>query len=273
MKKSDDSEKNDFNLFSPTLITSYAEKAIDLIYSTERFLYLLLPVLITFGIVILLDIAAIKGYVYFLPDDTYDFLALIFAIITIGIIVYLLKIVIKTRKKLDNWAYIFEKNSIIASISIRLSKLENPELLLAIIESILEIGKPFQKYISNNNRNIEKFVNQNLTDNVFFNILIDDTRIDSNKDESNYFKNKINEYGLIIVKVEDASTIIDSNTVQLFIQSVLKYVKTTNKFVGLAMLVGNEVTNEAMEIMTNYSNKSIGYFIIIEKPDIIDSIH
>ena len=68
MKKSDDSEKNDFNLFSPTLITSYAEKAIDLIYSTERFLYLLLPVLITFGIVILLDIAAIKGYVYFLPD-------------------------------------------------------------------------------------------------------------------------------------------------------------------------------------------------------------
>ena len=60
---------------------------------------------------------------------------------------------------------------------------------------------------------------------------------------------------------------------QLFIQSVLKYVKTTNKFVGLAMLVGSEVTNETMEIMTNYSNKSIGYFIIIEKPDIIGSIH
>ena len=98
---------------------------------------------------------------------------------------------------MDKWAYIFEKNSIIASISIRLSKLENTELLLAIIESIQEIGKPFQKYISNNNRNIEEFVNQNLTDNVFFNILIDDTQIDSNKDESNYFKNKINEYGWI----------------------------------------------------------------------------
>jgi hypothetical protein len=104
-------------------------------------------------------------------------------------------------------------------------------------------------------------------------MVIDDTRIDNNTDSSNYFKNKIDEYDSIIVKSENASTIIDFNYVLLIIQSILKYVKITNKFVGLALLVGNEVTNEAMELITNYSNKSIGYLIIIEKPVIIDRVH
>jgi hypothetical protein len=272
MKKIDTSEKVDLNFFSPTLITSYAERALDFIYSIERFLYVLLPLLIVFAIVILFDIAAIKNYIQFFSDDVYDYLAVIFAFIIIGIISCLLKIIIDTRKKLDNWAYIFKKNSIRSSISISLSKLENTELLNAIIESVQEIGDPLQKYISNNDKRIERFVNHNYAD-MHFDMVIDDTRIDNNEDDNNYFKNKINEYGSIIVKVENSSTIIDSNYLQLFIQSILKYVKITNKFVGLALLVGNEVTNEAMELITNYSNKSIGYLIIIEKPVIIDRVH
>jgi hypothetical protein len=58
----------------------------------------------------------------------------------------------------------------------------------------------------------------------------------------------------------------------MFIQSILEYVKVTNKFVGLALLVGNEVTDEAMKIVTNYSDKYIGYLIVIEKPAVIDPI-
>jgi hypothetical protein len=62
------------------------------------------------------------------------------------------------------------------------------------------------------------------------------------------------------------------NEIKSFIQAVLEYSKSKNKFVGLALLVGNEVSNEAMEYAKNYSNKSIGYLIIIEKPSIINSI-
>jgi hypothetical protein len=103
-------------------------------------------------------------------------------------------------------------------------------------------------------------------------MLIDDSRIDSAKDENNYFKSKINEYGSIIVKIVDEPITIDTNTVESFIQSVLKYVKTTNKYVGLALLIGNEISSEAMEMIASYSNKSIGYLIAIDKPVIMDPV-
>ena len=108
---------------------------------------------------------------------------------------------------------------------------------------------------------------------MFFDILIDDTKIDKDKDENNYLKSKINEYGTIIAKIEDPSATIDAKTVEIFIQSILRYIKTTNKFVGLALLVGSEVTNEAQNAIENYSNKSIGYLMAIEKPVIMNSIH
>jgi hypothetical protein len=79
-------------------------------------------------------------------------------------------------------------------------------------------------------------------------MVIDDTRIDNNTDSSNYFKNKIDEYDSIIVKSENASTIIDFNYVLLIIQSILKYVKITDKFVGLALLADKEDTNEARKL-------------------------
>src|SRR5919107_1407025 len=226
MRKIKNQEQDDFNFFSPTLITNYSEKAISFIKSIERFLFLLLPFLTLFAIIILFDTAALKNYVQILSDDIFDLLASVFAFIAVGIIIYLLKIIVVTRKKMDNWAYIFEKNTIGTSISISLTKLEG-------------------KDISNDTKSIERFMQQNFSDDLFFDILIDDTKIDKDKDENDYFKNKINEYGSIIGKIQ-TSSVIDSNSVNLFIQSILKYVKVTNKFVGLAVLVGNEITDEAM---------------------------
>ena len=271
MRKIKNQEQGDFNFFSPTLITNYSEKAISFINSIERFLFLLLPFLILFAIVILFDTVALKNYVQILSDDIFDLLASIFGFIAVGIIIYLLKIIVDTRKKMDNWAYVFEKNTIGTSISISLTKLESLDLLNAIVENVKEIGESIQKYISNDTKSIERFTQQNFSDNVFFDILIDDTRIDKDKDENNYFKNKINEYGSIIGKIQ-TSSVVDSNTANIFIQSILEYVKVTNKFVGLALLVGNEVTDEAMKIVTNYSDKHIGYLIVIDKPVVIDPI-
>jgi hypothetical protein len=271
MRKKENQEQSDSNFFSPTLITNYSGRAISFINSIERFLFLLLPFLILFALVILFDMVALKNYIPILSDDIFDLLASIFAFVAVGIIVYLLKIIIKIRKKMDNWAYIFEKNTIGTSISISLSKLESIDLLHAIVENVREIGEPIQKYISNDTKSIERFIHQNFSDDIFFDILIDDSRIDKDTDENIYFKNKINEYGSIIGKIQ-TSSVIDSNTVNLFIQSILKYVKVTSKFVGLALLVGNEVTDEAMKIVTTYSNKHIGYLIVIEKPVVIDSV-
>ena len=271
MRKIKNQEQGDFNFFSPTLITNYSEKAISFINSIERFLFLLLPFLILFAIVVLFDTVALKNYVQILSADIFDLLASIFAFIAVGIIIYLLKIIVDTRKKMDNWAYVFEKNTIGTSISISLTNLESLDLLNAIVENVREIGESIQKYISDDAKSIERFTQQKFSDNIIFDILIDDVRIDKDKDENNYFKNKINEYGSIIGKIQ-TSSVVDSNTANMFIQSILEYVKVTNKFVGLALLVGNEVTDEAMRIVTNYSDKHIGYLIVIDKPAVIDPI-
>jgi hypothetical protein len=237
-------------------------------------LYLLLSVLVAFAIIVFIDTAAVKGYIKFLPEDEYDFVLSIIAFAAIGIIVFLLRIILNIRKKLDNWAYIFEKNSIGSLISMGLSNLDKKTLFFSIIENIEEIGEPVKKYISKSKDNINSFLDQRIYNTTKFDLLIDGDRIkEKDGDSTNAFVvNKLNEYGVVIGKIISDSSVVDINEIKLFIRSVLEYSKSTDKYVGLALLVGNEITSEAIDYAKNYSNKSIGYLILIEKPSIVNSV-
>lgn len=274
MKDTNNQERSDLNSFSPTLITTYSQKAVSAIRSIERILYLLLSVLVAFALLVLIDTAAIKGYIQFLSDDEYDVVLSLIALIAIGIMIFLLRIILRTRRKLDNWAYVFEKNSIGSLISIGLSNLDKRALLFSIVENIGTITEPIKEYIFANNDNIFSFLDQKISDKTYFDILIDSEKIRSsgNDREIEMIISKLNEYGSIIGKIISHPSTIQINEIKSFIQAVLEYSKSKNRFVGLALLVGNEVSNEAMEYAKNYSNKSIGYLIIIEKPGIISSV-
>jgi hypothetical protein len=267
-------ESSDLDSSSPTLITAYSQKAVSSIRSIERMLYLLLSVLVAFALLVFIDTAAVEGYIKFIPEDEYDITLFLIASVAIGIIVFLLRIILKTRQKLDNWAYVFEKNSIGSLISIGLSNLDKKALLFSIIENIGMIGEPIKKYISKDEDNINLFFDQKISNETAFDILIDGDKIKSKggREENDFVIGKLNEYGAIVGKIVTNSSVIDINEVKLFVRSVLDYSKSTNKFVALALLAGNEVTNEATEYAKNYSNKSIGYLIIIEKPGIINPI-
>ena len=274
MKDNSKQDDSDLNSFSPTLITAYSQKAISTIHSIERILYLLLAVLIAFALLVFVDTAAVKGYIKFLPEDEYDIILSVIAFVAIGIIVFLLRIILDTRKKLDNWAYVFEKNSIGSLISIGLSNLDKKTLFFSIIENIGEIGEPIKNFISNNKNNIDSFFDQRISNEVKFDILIDDDKFRSKNggDKNDFLINKINEYGAIVGKINIESSIIDVEEIKVFIRSLLEYSHARKKFVGLALLAGNEITSEAMEYAKNYSHKSIGYLITIEKPSMINSV-
>ncbi|MDN5847084.1 MAG: hypothetical protein L0H53_12520 [Candidatus Nitrosocosmicus sp.] len=274
MKIFDNQDSSDLNSLSPTLITIYSQKAVTSIRSIERILHVLLSVLVAFALLVFMDIAAIKGYVQFLPEGEYDIVLSLIAFVAIGIIVFLLKIILNTRKKLDNWAYVFEKNSIGSLISIGLSNLDKKALFFSIIENIMEIGEPIKKYISKNKDNIDSFFDQRISKETVFDVLIDGDKIMSKNggDDNDFIINKLKEYGAVVGKIVTNSITIDTDEVKVFIRSVLEYSDSTNKYVGLALLAGNEITNEAMDYAKNYSNKSIGYLIIIEKPGIINSV-
>ncbi len=274
MKNFDNQDNSDLNSFSPTLITTYSQKAVSSIHSIERILYVLLSVLVAFALLVFIDTAAVKGYIKFLPEDEYDIVLSLIAFVAIGIIVFLLRIILNTRKKLDNWAYVFEKNSIGSLISIGLSNLDKKTLLFSIIENIGEIGEPIKKYISKNKDNIDSFFDQRISNETVFDVLIDGDKIRSNNggDDNDFIINKLNEYGAVVGKIVTNPNTVDTNDIKLFIRSVLEYSKSTNKYVGLALLAGNEITSDAMDYAKNYSNNSIGYLIIIEKPGIMNSV-
>ncbi len=274
MKNLDDQDSSDLNSFSPTLITTYSQKAVSSIRSIERILYILLSVLVAFAVLVFIDTAAVKGFIRFLPEDDYDIVLSLIAFVAIGIIVFLLRIILNTRKKLDNWAYVFEKNSIGSLISIGLSNLDKKTLLFSIIENVGEIGEPINRYISKNKNNIDLFFDQRISKETVFDILIDGDKIISEVggDDNDFIINKLNEYGAVVGRIVTNPDTIDTNEIKMFIRSVLEYSKSANKYVGLALLAGNEITSEAMDYAKNYSNKSIGYLIIIEKPGLINSI-
>jgi len=274
MKDTYSTDSSDLNSFSPTLITIYSQKAVSTIRSIERILYLLLSVLVAFAVLVFIDTAAVKGYIKFLPEDEYDFILSLIAFTAIGIIIFLLRIILKTRKKLDNWAYTFEKNSIESLIRMGLSDLDKKTLFFSIIENIEEIGEPIKKFISKSKDNIELFLDQTVSDTTKFNILIDGDKIKSKDGTSDNapIVHKLNEYGIVVGKIITDSSEVDTNEIKLFIRSTLEYSKSTNKYIGLALLAGTEITNEAMDYARNFSNKSIGYLIIIEKPGIVNSL-
>jgi hypothetical protein len=274
MKDTYSTDSSDLNSFSPTLITIYSQKAVSTIRSIERILYLLLTVLVAFAVLVFIDTAAVKGYIKFLPEDEYDFILSLIAFTAIGIIIFLLRIILKTRKKLDNWAYTFEKNSIESLIRMGLSDLDKKTLFFSIIENIEDIGEPIKKYISKSKDNIELFLDQTVSDTTKFDILIDGDKIKSKDGTSDNAPiiHKLNEYGIVVGKIITDYSGVDTNEIKLFIRSTLEYSKSTNKYIGLALLAGTEITNEAMDYARNFSNKSIGYLIIIEKPGIVNSI-
>ena len=128
--------------------------------------------MIGFALLVLIDTAAIKGYIQFLSDDEYDVVLSLIALIAIGIMIFLLRIILRTRRKLDNWAYVFEKNSIGSLISIGLSNLNKRSLLFSIVENIGTISEPIKKYIFANDDNIYAFFDQKISDKTHFDILI-----------------------------------------------------------------------------------------------------
>jgi hypothetical protein len=274
MRDNSKQDNSDLNSFSPTLITAYSQKAISTIHSIERILYLLLAILAAFALLVFVDTAAVKGYIKFLPEDEYDVILSIIAFVAIGIIVFLLRVILDTRKKLDNWAYVFEKNSIGSLISIGLSNLDKTTLFFSIIENIGEIGEPIKNFISKNKNNIDSFFDQKISNEVMFDILIDDDKFKSKNggDNNDFLTNKINEYGAIVGKIDIESHKIDVEEIKVFIRSLLEYSRKRKKSIGLALLAGNEITSEAMEYAKNYSHKSIGYLITIEKPSMINSV-
>jgi hypothetical protein len=266
---------------SPIIATKYAHNASGLINQIEKKFYIII------GIACVLFLLSIIDFLHMykpLLRFSIDYVITIMLAASIILLVYIFHSIWKFKKILDSWGDIFERNSIRAGMNIFMTKRSKEEAVIAISETIQEIGEPLRNYILARGKNVKEFLNVPVTinqgnDKIIFDVLIDSDHVikkennehdDKNYDNiSNNLIHALKEYGTIIIKIIDGS--ITEDVVLSFSKQIYSYISLTKNKHILAIIIGENAIENANKIAIKLEKKGIAYFVVIEKPTI--SIH
>ena len=90
-----------------------------------------------------------------------------------------------------------------------------------------------------------------------------ETSSDSDNNSSN-LKQSLVEYGAVVIKLAEGT--VDNEIVHTFYNSLSKYISVTENKVGLALIIGENVSEDAGDAARELENKKINYIVLIEKP-------
>lgn len=254
--RTDDNINND----SPLLLTQYSSKAAQLIKSfTKNILFFILILFVITGMTIL-DLSMNLGFTNILSDETIDAIIIGTSIFLILFTILIVRPVRRSQHILEKWSNLFDQNAIRTGIILSINNKSKDEVLVALSETIEQIAIPLQDYLSKSGN--KEFYDINVNDTTF-DILIDKSTVKSL--DSNSLKNTIQDYGSIIIKITEG--IIDKDVTQSFIQSLQKYRKQQGNKIGLAMIIGESITQESYALISKTKDKIINEnLILIEKP-------
>ena len=232
--KLDDNINND----SPLLLTHYSSEAAQLIKSFANNIFLVLIILLVITGTTILDLAMDLGFSRILSDETIDAIIIGISIFLIIFTILILRPVLRSQNICEKWSNLFDKNAIRTGIILSINNKSKEEVLVALSETIEQISIPLQDYLSKSDHS--EFYDV-IRDGITFDILIDKFTVKSL--DANSLKNTIQDYGSIIIKITEG--IIDKDVTQSFIESLQKYMKTQGNKVGLAMIIGESITQES----------------------------
>jgi hypothetical protein len=263
MKKNEsirDRRDDNINNDSPLLLTQYSSKAAQLIKSfTKNILFLILILFVITGMTIF-DLSMDLGFTNILSDETIDAIIIGTSIFLILFTVLIVRPVLRSQHILEKWSNLFYQNSIRTGIILSINNKSKDEVLIALSETIEQIAIPLQDYLSKSDNN--EFYDISVNDTTF-DILIDKSTVKTL--DANSLKNTIQDYGSIIIKITEG--IIDKDVTQSFIQSLQKYRKQQGNKIGLAMIIGESITQESYDLISKSKDKIINEnLILIEKP-------
>lgn len=263
MKKNEsrrDRRDDNINNDSPLLLTQYSSKAAQLIKSfTKNILFFILILFVITGMTIL-DLSMNLGFTNIVSDETIDAIIIGTSIFLILFTVLIVRPVRRSQHILEKWSNLFDQNAIRTGIILSINNKSKDEVLVALSETIEQIAIPLQDYLSKSDN--KEFYDINVNDTTF-DILIDKSTVKSL--DSNSLKNTIQDYGSIIIKITEG--IIDKDVTQSFIQSLQKYRKQQGNKIGLAMIIGESITQESYALISKTKDKIINEnLILIEKP-------
>jgi hypothetical protein len=256
----DNIDDNIKNNNSALILTQYSSKASQLIKSFTKNIRFLILILIVITGMTILDLSMDLGFITFLSDETIDSMIIGTSLFLIVFTILIVRPVFKSQNILEKWSNLFDKNAIRTGIILSINNKNKDEILFALSETIEQIAIPLQNYLSKSDK--KEFFDINFNG-ATVDILIDKSTIKSV--DANSLKNTIQDYGSIIVKITDG--IIDKGVTHSFIQSLQKYRKQVGNKIGLAMIIGESITQESHELISKSKDKIINEnLILIEKP-------
>src|SRR5215212_107684 len=261
--KNSDNDNDHLISSSPTIITKYAYQSSRLIHSIEKNLYIIIAIVAILVVISVVDAFEVIGITNFIGEGLDDMIIAILSLASLAALIPVLRISLESKKKLEEWANMFEHNSIKNSIRMSLITASKEELVFAIGETVKEIGDPLLRYIERGE--FSEFFNVTIEGNVF-DILIDSDTVKTSKGGEN-LKKILGDYGAIIVKIVDDK--ISKKEILSFSSAISKYAMHRNKkiknAVGLAILVGKEILPETYSIARS-GKVEVKDILLIERP-------
>lgn len=253
---------------SPIIATKYAHRAAILVRSMEKNSYIIIGIIIALLILSTLDLLEVQGHLPF----SFDPIITVFSAASMIALLFMLRLTAKSRRILEDWAGVFERNSIAAGIKISMDSRTREEVVHAIAETIEEIGPQLQKYISSKDKYNEFFditfgkdTATAAATTAQFDIIIDEDNLKPTKNNSyQELKLALQKYGSVVVKFVNGT--IDGYTILTFSNLLSKYISITKNSVSLALVIGDDATSDAYKLASRPKHKKIGYLIIIERP-------
>jgi len=251
---------DNINNNSAILLTQYSYQASQLIKSfTKNIRFLILILFVITGMTIL-DLSMDLGFINVVSDETIDSIIIGTSLFLILFTILIVRPVFKSQKILEKWSNLFDKNAIRTGIILSINNKNKEEILIALSETIEQVAIPLQTYLSKSDKKEFFDISFNGTT---FDILIDKSTIKSL--DANSLKNTIHDYGSIIIKITDG--VIDKDVTHNFIQSLQKYRNQKGNKIGLAIIIGEGITQESYDLISKTKDKIINEnLILIEKP-------
>jgi len=206
---------------SSTILTSrFGNASAKLIHSVEKNLYIVLAVIVSIATLSLMNTLGILNYLH--PENVDYFVDLTLSIVLIIVVVPLVFLIMKSRKVLDKWNDMFEKNTISTSMNITMKDRTEGAALKALSYAVGEISEPLQSYIESKKSDLSEFLDVNFDADIKFDVLLDRNHVkDDGSTISNNLIQILRDYGSVVIKITDG--VVDKNSVESFVESLSKY--------------------------------------------------
>lgn len=250
---------------SPTIITKYAYRSSRLIYSIEKNLYVIIAIVALLVVISIVDAFEVTGITNFIEEGLDDMIIAILSLASLAALIPLLRLSLESKKMLEEWANMFEYNSIKNSIKMALTTATKEELVYAVGETVKEIGDPLLKYVERGG--FSEFFNVAIGETTPFDILIDPQTVRADKEGGANLKKILVDYGSIIIKIIDGT--ISKKELLSFSSDISKYAMQRDRkikdAIGLAIMIGREISPDAYSTARSRSMK-VKDILLIEKP-------